>query len=122
MDKQIGVMKRTLELSETMGEALEYIKTQVNEGQTETTIQLANDTIIAFITIIKSMRGFLDELPSNQIEEHTDILLKGFEVLTTVYEQGQKAKIVEVLQFNVLPAYSKWRNEVEKQLQPYTMS
>jgi hypothetical protein len=122
MEKQINVMKRTLELSETMGEALEYIKAQVNEGQVESTIQLANDTMAAFASIVQSIRGFLDELPPNQIEAHTDMLVKGFDVLTTAYEQRQNGKALEVLQFNVLPAYKKWNSELVQYLQPYVVS
>jgi hypothetical protein len=122
MEKYMDVMKRTLELSETMGEALEHIKSQVNEGQAESTIQLANDTMTAFASIVQGMRGFLDELPPNQVEEYTDKLLKGFEVLTKAYEQHQDGKILEVLQFNVLPAYKKWNRELVQHLQPYIVS
>ena len=35
MKKYRDVMKQALALSETMGEALEHIKAQVNEGQAE---------------------------------------------------------------------------------------
>jgi hypothetical protein len=122
MEKQIDVMKRTLELSETMGEALEHIKNQVNEGKAESTIQLANDTMTAFASIVQGMRGFLNELPPNQVEEYTDKLLKGFDVLITAYEQHQDGKILEVLQFNVLPAYKKWNGELVQYLQPYLVS
>ncbi|BAU26562.1 hypothetical protein DFP93_10856 [Aneurinibacillus soli] len=122
MEKYMDVMKQTVELSETMSEALEHIKIRVNEGNIESTIQLVDDTMIAFSTIVKSMQRFLYKLPPNQIEEHTDMLVKGFQVLTTAYEQGQSGKILEVLQFTILPAYKKWSSELEKHLQSYIVS
>ncbi len=122
MEKQIHIMKRTLELSDTMGEALNHIKIQINEGHIENTIQLANDTMTAFVSIIQSMKAFLEELQANQIEIYTDTLVRSFDALITAYEQQQTGKILEILQFNVLPAYKNWRMELRKQLQPYTIS
>ncbi|MEZ2658258.1 hypothetical protein [Aneurinibacillus aneurinilyticus] len=122
MENKIHVMKHVLELSQTMGEALEHIKAQVNEGQEANTIELANDTMSAFASIIQSMGTFLGDLPKNKIEEYTNILLKSFDVLATTYEQQQGVKTLEVLQFNVLPAYKKWKEELENQLQRYVVS
>ena len=117
MKKYTDVMKQALALSETMGEALEHMKAQVNEGQAESTIQLANDTMTSFASICQNINSSLGEFLPNQIEEHTQLLLKGFDVLTTAYEQHQDGKILEILQFKVLPAYKKWRSELEKHLQ-----
>ncbi|MFE4201366.1 hypothetical protein [Aneurinibacillus aneurinilyticus] len=63
-----------------------------------------------------------EELPANRIEIYTDTLVRSFAALITAYEQQQTSKILEILQFNVLPAYKNWRMELRKQLQPYIIS
>ncbi|MBP1931459.1 hypothetical protein [Ammoniphilus resinae] len=122
MEKYIDVMKRTIELSVTCLEGLEHIKVKLNEGRFEETIQLMNDVVTAFSKMESSIQPIFHTLPSNEIQPLTHSLINAFENAVTAYEQGQAGKVKEIFQFTLLPAYKKWKVEVEKVFHPYLIS
>jgi hypothetical protein len=121
MEKHIDVMKRILELTETMEEGLTHIRNQVNEGYFEASVPLVQDVIAAFASIEKSILD-INNLPQAEFDEVFQNLRQGFNVLTEAYEQGSGGKSLEVLQFNVLPIFKKWKAALEKSFEPYIVS
>lgn len=122
MEKYMDVMKRTVELSESCLEALEYIRVRMNEGVFEETVRLMDDFVNGFYQIEKSIQVFISELPTNQLEATTNQLRSAMERVITAYEQGDIGKAVETMQFNLLPSCKKWKLEIETSLRPYVLS
>lgn len=122
MEKYIDVMKMTVELSESCIETLVHIKMRLNKGSFEDTIRLMDDFVNAVYQIEVSMKGYLNQLPVNRIEEKTTQLRIAMEHAVSAYEQEQCGKALEIIQFNLLPNCKSWKAEIEKTLHPYVLS
>jgi hypothetical protein len=92
LEKYIDVMKRIVELSETMEEGLIQIRNQVNEGYFEASIPLVQDKISAFSSIEKSLWSSGENLFQAELENVFENLRQDFHVLTEAYEQGSGGK------------------------------
>ncbi|WHY94148.1 hypothetical protein QNK12_12065 [Neobacillus cucumis] len=121
MEKYIDVMKRILDLTDTMEKGLIHIRNQVNEGYFEASLPLVQDVISAFASVEKGLMG-VEILPPTKLGEEFQNLRDGFSVLTEAYEQGSGGKALEVLQFNVLPNTKKWKMSLEKLFELYLVS
>jgi hypothetical protein len=122
IEKYLDVMKRMVELSETCLEGMEHIKLQLNEGRFEDSIRLMTDVVEAYHRMEKSLQDFLSQLSPNRIEELSNPLRRAFEYVVSAYEEGEGAKALEIIQFNLLPSYKKWKGELERSLNPYLVS
>jgi RNA binding exosome subunit len=122
MDKHIETMKRIVELSDTILEGLEHIKSEVNEGRLGNTVELMKDVTEAFFQIEQSISPFLSELPTNGIENLTESLKTGMEYVVRAYEVEKGDQVFEILQFTLLPVYKKWKNELDRTLGPFISS
>ncbi|MFD0824984.1 hypothetical protein ACT8ZR_04875 [Neobacillus sp. M.A.Huq-85] len=121
MEKYNDVMKRILDLTETMEEGLTHIHNQVNEGYFEASVPLLQGVITAFASIEKSILD-INNLRQVDFKEVFQNLRQGFNVLTESYEQGSGGKALEILQFNVLPISKKWKAALEQSFEPYLVS
>jgi RNA binding exosome subunit len=119
MDKYVEVMRHVIELSETVDGGLEHIKRRINEGYFEDTIQLFTDVVEAFSHIEKSIQPLLPHLPQNNLDSLTISLHESFEYAVSAYEKGEGGKVLEIIQFNLLPMYKKWQTVLEATLRPY---
>jgi len=122
MEKYLDIIKRTIQLSETCLEGLEYTKEKLNEGQFEQTIPLMNDSVIAFLQMEKSLQPIFPTFNSNHNESLTHSLQDAFDHAVTAYELGQRGKVLEVFQFTLLPNYKKWKDEIEKAFHTFVVS
>jgi hypothetical protein len=122
MEKYMDVMKRTVELSESCLGAIDHIKARLNEGAFEDTIRLMDDLVNGFYQIERSLQGFISKLPSNQIEGLTNRVRSAMEHTISAYEQGDRGKVLEIIQFNLLPSFKIWKAELDQVLSPYLIS
>ncbi len=124
MEKFIDGMRRTIDLSDTCLEGLEHIRKRLNDGCIEGTIPLMVDVITAFSQIEDFMLPILGKslLPSNHIESLTYSLRNAFDHAVTAYNQEQNGKALEIFQFTLLPAFRKWKSEVDSVFHPYLLS
>lgn len=124
MEKYLDGMRRTIDLSDTCLEGLEHIRKQLNEGYIEDTIPLMVDVITAFSQIEDFIQPILvkSSLSSNHIESLTSSLRNALDHAVTAYNQELNGKVVEIFQFTLLPAFRKWKSEVERVFQPYLLS
>jgi hypothetical protein len=119
MDKNMEIIRQANELSMTVLEGLEHSKTRINEGYFEESIQLFTDVVEAFSHIEKSIQPLLPHLPQNNLDSLTISLHESIEYTVSAYEKGEGGKVLEIIQFNLLPMYKKWQSELEATLRPY---
>lgn len=122
MEKHMEVIRQVNELSRTVLEGLEHIKNRINEGYYEDTIQLFTNVVEAFSKMEQSVLSLLPHLPSNHLERLTQTLGESLDYTVSLYEKGEGAKVLEALQFNLLPIYKKWQSELESRLRPFITS
>lgn len=122
MEKQIGIMKQSLELSETILEGLQHIQKLLGEGKFEQTIYLYEDVLLAFSAIEKSVEPLKDELNSETFNSATTNLKYIMELVVDHYEEKNYAKVQEVMQFTLVPQFKKVKQELELAFKPYLQS
>lgn len=122
MEKYVDVMNRTLQLSETCLEALEYIQSKLNDGLMDETIPLMDDLVSGFYQIEKSIEVFSPVLPDNQLDRRITPLRNSTELVVSAYEQEDRGKAQERIQFNMLPGLKAMKAELETVLHPFVLS
>ncbi len=122
MDRYIDIMKRTTELAETCLESLEHIKARLNEGEFESTMMMFHDFAHAFYQVQESIQPVLKELSDNEMKLLSDSLHKTIELIVSNYEEGNRGKVAEVLQFVMIPRYKRWQAEINNCFRPYLLS
>ncbi len=116
------VIRKTLDLLETMEEGLTYIKEKLKELNIEVTMPILADTINAFSTIEESANSFLKDATSGDMAENTDKLRKAFNFIVEEYENDRGQKALEIMQLTLEPAFKSWKAELERVLRPYIIS
>ncbi len=122
MNKYINVMRQAKGLSDTCLESLKHIKSKFNQGEFESTMMMFHDSANAFYQMQKSIQTVLKELPDNELELLSDSLRDTIELVVSTYEQEDRGKVLEILQFTLLPQYKKWQDELNRCFQPYLLS
>ncbi len=122
MNKYINVMRQAKDLSDTCLEGLEHVKSKLKEGEFESTMMMFHDSANAFYQMLKSIQPVLKELPGNELESLSDSLRDTLELVVSAYAQGDRGKVLEILQFTLLPQYKKWQAELNRCFQPYLLS
>lgn len=122
MEKHIEVMRKVLDLSETCQEAVEHIKSRLNEGELNETSSLMGDVVEGFYYMERALPGMLNVLPDNNIQFKMQRMQQSIVLMVTAYEVEKPGQVREKLQFNLQPALRSLRNELEAVLRPYTVS
>ncbi|MBO8138801.1 MAG: hypothetical protein H0Z40_11900 [Desulfotomaculum sp.] len=121
-NKYYEVMKRAVELSETVLEAMRQINTKLNEGSYQQAIPLLEDVMKACLSIDSAVQPIMPNLEPNELESLSEKLRNGFDLVVTAFEQGVPAKAQEIMQFNLMPSYKKWHAEINRVLKPHILS
>lgn len=115
-------MKRTVELSDTCLEAIEYIQASLTKGYFESTIPLLMDLVQGFYQMDLSWRNIGDRLIPSDIEEVSDRVCQAFDLVVTSYENNRKDTALQHLNRHLLPTYTEWKARIEKVYSPYLVS
>ncbi|MEH7342630.1 hypothetical protein V7122_01895 [Bacillus sp. JJ1532] len=62
MEKYFEVMKKSLELSETILEVFHHIQKLFGEGKSEQTVFLFEDALVAYSTIVRTIEPIINEI------------------------------------------------------------
>jgi hypothetical protein len=119
MNQYIEVVRNTMEIIPTMGEALEHIYVCLKEGNLQSTVDLLQDVIEAQAAIedgIQSMEALLED---KNLWEQAQPFRSGLSLLVEAYEQNDLGNARELMQFTLLPAFKAWQNQLVVVLQPF---
>jgi len=67
VNEQVEVMKKIMELTDTMEEGMEHIKEKLNQRAPGKAVKMLLDTTTAFTHIEEALEPMLEELPENSI-------------------------------------------------------
>lgn len=118
MEKYYDVIKRSLELSETIDEGLVYIQRKLDEEQIEDTIDLMGDVIQGFITIQESIASIESQVNSEQFKSLTETIKKDFDMIVDTYEMNDINRLKFILPL-LLNDYRLWKNELSELMRKY---
>lgn len=119
---QFQIASDIINLSDTIMEGLEHIKQRVLEGYLEDTYYLLEDIINAVASIHKATEQMLSVLGENRIEEYTQHINHLIDEMTNNYKEQRIEKAKTDYQLVLIPAFKKWKNELERCLSDYIAS
>lgn len=122
MDKYLDVIRRTLQLSETILEGLTYIQANLDLGEFEKTKTMFTDVIEGIYQIQQSISAFLSELPANEIAALNGKLKNSLDGVVSAYEQKKAAQLKEKMEEELLPVFEQWQEELRRCLRPYLLN
>lgn len=122
MDKYLDVIRKTLQLSETILEGLTYIQANLDLGEFEKTKTMFTDVIEGIYQIQQSISAFLSELPANEIAALNGKLKNSLDGVVSAYEQKKAAQLKEKMEEELLPVFEQWQEELKRCLRPYLLN
>lgn len=122
MDKYLDVIRKTLQLSETILEGLTYIQANLDLGEFEKTKTMFTDVIEGIYQIQQSISAFLSELPANEIAKLNGKLKNSLDGVVSAYEQKKAAQLKEKMEEELLPVFEQWQEELRRCLRPYLLN
>lgn len=122
MDKYLDVIRKTLQLSETILEGLTYIQANLDLGEFEKTKTMFTDVIEGIYQIQQSLSAFLSELPANEIAALNGKLKNSLDGVVSAYEQKKAAQLKEKMEDDLLPVFEQWQEELKRCLRPYLLN
>lgn len=120
--EQFQIAGDIINLSNTIMEGLEHIKSRIVDGYFEDTYYLLEDIINAIASIHKATEPLLPLLGDNQIEQYTEQLTHLIDEMTNNYQAKQIEKAKIDMQLVLIPAFKEWKNELERCLSNYIAS
>lgn len=113
---------QSLELLDTMGEGITYIKQKLSELKTEETMGILSDTISGFSAVERGIESISGELGENSVKEKSEKLKRAFDILVSEYESNSGRKAYEIVQITLEPAFKNWKAEMENSLKTVMVS
>ena len=122
MKEYYEVIRNILGLAETSMDGLNHIASRLGEGHFDSTVNLMEDVVEAVYHIESSINLFSNKLGPNSLEIATANLRLALGSVVHAYEHGQRAKALLFLKHNLIPAFTRWQEELNLCLSPYVAS
>lgn len=122
MENHIEIMKKALELSETILEGLQYIQKLLSEGKSEQSVFMFEDVLVGYTTIGRTIEPVVIELNNESISAKQAKFIDTANLVVTAYEVKNYAKVQEILQFTLVPRFKRLKEELEHAFHPFVVS
>lgn len=121
-NEEIAVLNHVLGLLPTMAEGMDYTRDKLQEGKPEECIAMLGDLIEAFEGVEESILPLLNKLEAPNYMKKHDRLKESFVEMVEEYESRQGAEAHKLMEDSLYPAFSDWKEELEKSLRPLVAS
>ncbi len=118
MRRNYEVMQRSLDLADTMQIGIEYIRSKFAEGRFEEMLPLLLDFTQAFISIQQAFPTGRETECLNGLVDRIERMQVGLTQLVSAYECADWGKAVTVLETQVVPEFTRWKEELERCYRP----
>lgn len=122
MEKYTDIIRKTLDLADTCLQGLEHVITCNNEGRFEDGLIMLHDSVQCYYQMEKALVPVLTKLPANGMGPLSEALCNALDTVISIQERGGRAKVLELMQFSVVPAYRKWHAELNRCLRSHVAS
>lgn len=122
MSYSYEVMQRTFDLAATMQEGIEHIRTRFAEGRFEEMLHLLQDVTQAFISIQQALHMGSDEITWKCFTDHEERIESGLAQLVLAYEREDWDHAIRALEYEVVPGFIRWKEELERRYHHHVVS
>jgi len=117
-EQETDVMLRCLDLSDTLGQGLQYVKNQLDGGQYEHGIQMLSEVINGFLAIERGLNNLEALLAGGSYTHKTDSMVQALEQVGDAASAKQWLQCSSLLVEKLLPAYQDWQSVLRQSLEP----
>ena len=122
MEKYLDVVRRVLELSDTVLEGLRFVQARLDKGDFPGSFEMLHDVVSGINSMMGALQPLLEEELAETLVPLTDELNQAMDALVTAYERKQSLDAMQIMRINLVPAYLAWQAELNRQLQPLVLS
>jgi hypothetical protein len=122
MNNYIDVINKTLDLSDSVGEAIGFIKDNLHFKNYFVIDRLISDSIKSIISIDQAIKPILKLLGDKQLEGLTAALYSQINLLYKAIDSDISNNAAKIICIKVIPTYSEWKYEIEGSFRKFTYS
>ena len=122
MSDNFEVIQKSLDLAETMQSGIEYIRIGFAQGRFEEMLPMLQEGTQAFISIQQALSGRTEGITSRFLNNHTRKIQKGLNQLVSAYEMMNWDQASKAMEYEVVPGFLQWREEIERHYRPAVVS
>ena len=118
----MDVIKRSLELAETIREALQHTQSLMADGRFEQAMIMFEESLTGFAHIEKSVRPVAGNIGNSDIEDKFVKVQKTAKRLVEFFGDRDFPMVKEVLQFTMIPRFKSLQESMEVAFRSYVTS
>ncbi len=122
MRNNFEVIQQSLDLAETLQSGIEYIRTGFAQGRFEEMLPMLQDVTKAFISIQQALAGRKADMTSRFLNDHTLKIQNGLTQLVSAYEMMDWDQARKAMEYEVIPGFLQWKEEIERHYRPAVVS
>lgn len=122
MSDNFEVIQKSLDLAATMQCGIEYIRTGFAQGRFEEMLPMLQDVTQAFISIQQALSGRTEGMSSRYLNDCELKIQNGLKQLVSAYEMMDWDQASKAMEYEVVPGFMQWRQEIERYYRPAVVS
>ncbi len=122
MHDNFEVIQRSLKLAETMQSGIEYVRTGFAQGRFEEMLPMLQDVTQAYISIQQALSGRREGMTSGFLNDYELKILNGLSQLVSAYEMMDWNQASKAMEYEVVPGFMQWKEEIERYYRPIVVS
>lgn len=122
MNENFEVIQKLLDLAASTQSGLEYIRTGFAQGRFEEMLPMLQDVTQAFISIQYALSSRGEDMTSRFLNDHTRRIQNGLGQLVAAYEMMDWDQASKAMEYEVVPGFMQWRQEIERYYRPAVVS
>ncbi|NEZ45883.1 hypothetical protein FDF74_01505 [Clostridium niameyense] len=120
MNDYIDVIKKTIQLSSTLKDGIEYIREGLIFKEYDEVEKVIEDTITAVVVIEKALNPVLLEIKGEKIKKSLEDLRKNLNSLEESFNAGNTDESFNIIQRKLFPMYNVLEDSLNRDLKKYT--
>ncbi len=114
----LEIVRRSIELLDTLGEAASYMATREQEVDFDTSLNFFTDFVSGIGQLEESLDPLLHEVLNHELNEAAYALAEALETVASAYQEQNMYNAKEATRDKLVPAYQRWQFALQKILQP----
>lgn len=120
MNDYIDIIKKTIQLSSTLKDGIEYIREGLIFKEYDEVEKVIEDTITAVVVIEKALNPVLLEINGEKTKKSLKDLRKNLNCLEESFNSGNTEESFNIIRRKLFPMYSILEESLNKDLKKYT--
>jgi hypothetical protein len=116
------VIQKSLDLAATMQSGIEYIRTGFAQRRFEEMLPMLQDVTQAFISIQQALSSGKAGTTSRFLNDCELRIQNGLKQLVSAYEMMDWDQASKAMEYEVVPGFMQWRQEIERYYRPAVVS